>query len=383
MPLALALAAAAALGAPAAAQEVPAVNVAIANCPVAGPYIQLAVDAAVASCGVEGECAPAGGMDYCPGASCALKFECFDAEFDCGPYGVNGTAGDYTCLTFKAAAPEGSDADLTIGVGFQFGEGMALASAAFPEKDFGIIDGTFDPPLSNVEAFFYREDQVGFLAGVAMCEVAKAIDNKVVGIIGGIPIPPVKAFVNGAATACADVCADCTIFEAYSESFNNANNEGEALADQMVAEGVGVVFAAGGGTGSAAIRYLATQGVYVIGVDSDEYYSTFEGGAAPGSEFLLTSALKRVDSGIVQAINCFLYSWEDCAGQNNVMDAANDGVGMAPCHDACEVYTEEIQQQVADLFVAMQDDAIDTGVDLETGDRLTATITVLAPGGGR
>src|SRR3712207_7800898 len=40
----------------------------------------------------------------------------------------------------------------------------------------------------------------------------------------------------------------------------------------------------------------AQQGVYVIGVDQDEYGTTFQQGAAPGADKIVSSALKRVDN---------------------------------------------------------------------------------------
>ena len=43
-----------------------------------------------------------------------------------------------------------------------------------------------------------------------------------------------------------------------------------------------------------------------------------------------------------------------------------------------QVYNEEIQQQVADLFQALADEAISTGVDLD-GNLIESTIEVLSP----
>ena len=48
-------------------------------------------------------------------------------------------------------------------------------------------------------------------------------------------------------------------------------------------------------TGSGGVKAAAEAGVWGIGVDQDEYFTTFSGGSAPGSEFLASSAIKRVD----------------------------------------------------------------------------------------
>ena len=95
---------------------------------------------------------------------------------------------------------------------------------------------------------------------------------------------------------------------------------------------------------------MAESGVYVIGVDVDEYETTFEGGAADGSEFLLTSMLKSTSKAVQFAIQCFLFRFEDCAGRTNLLSAANRGIDLAVCHEACDVFNGVIQRKVADLF---------------------------------
>ena len=326
-------------------QELPLVALGIGPCPSTGLYIDIGVQSVAAACGVDPTCEASPGMEPCPGTSCDVAYVCYDGE-SCDPLGgaeINATAGmpgdgavtteAFRCQVLKAVHPDAYDADLVVGMGFTFYDPMMTVSGMFPEKDFAIIDAAYDPPIPNVEAFYYTEDQVGFLAGVAMCEVAKKLGGDKVGLIGGIPIPPVKKFINGAVVGCYDVLPEATIYVEYGESFNNMDNEGVKMAQDMEAEGVSVVFAAGGGTGSEGLKHLAANGIYVIGVDVDEYVTTFGNGTVDGSEYVLTSALKKVDVGIVDAVNCFLYDWESCAGKNNMMSAANDGVGMAPCHE--------------------------------------------------
>ena len=47
-----------------------------------------------------------------------------------------------------------------------------------------------------------------------------------------------------------------------------------------------MIFGAGGKTGSGGVVEATSQGKWGIGVDQDEYFTTFNGGDAPGSEFL-------------------------------------------------------------------------------------------------
>ena len=68
---------------------------------------------------------------------------------------------------------------------------------------------------------------------------------------------------------------------------------------------------------------------YVVGVDQDEYFTTFR--AWPGKNKLITSALKRVDVGVSTAISNYLGG--SARGRNLMLNATNGGVGFAQAHD--------------------------------------------------
>ena len=63
-----------------------------------------------------------------------------------------------------------------------------------------------------------------------------------------------------------------------------------------------MVFNAAGGLGSAAILAAAQEGAWVIGVDGNEFVTTFRGGRAPGADRLLASVVRRVDMQAYEAI---------------------------------------------------------------------------------
>ena len=289
-------------------------------------------------------------------------------------YGFPDDDCDQDCLVAEAVAS--GMYDLIIGVSFRYGGAISAAATDNPDVNFGVVDVAYDPILPNVEQFTWAEDESGFLAGVVAGEVAKSLGLTVLGGVGGIAIPPVKKFINGFAVGAQDVCPECPIYEVYSNSFGSLE-EGEAHADLFLENGVQIAFCAGGYTGSMACKKLAENGVYVIGVDTDEFYTTFESGDAVGSEFLLTSALKSTARAVTFAVQCFLFNFDDCAGKNNLLNAGNGGIGTAPCHEACEVYDEDIQAKVADLYQALADQAISTGVD-PMGELIVSDIVELS-----
>jgi len=146
----------------------------------------------------------------------------------------------------------------------------------------------------------------------------------------------------------------------------------------MIDRGVEIAFCAGGFTGTSACKKMAANEIYVIGVDVDEYLSSWGAGAVEGSEYVLTSALKNVDVAAARAIECFLFEFEQCTGRTSFLEAANGGIGLAPCHEACSVFTDLIQVRIRDIFVALADGALSTGIDGISGDRLIGAVNDLS-----
>ncbi|MGH9112701.1 MAG: BMP family lipoprotein, partial [Acidimicrobiales bacterium] len=148
----------------------------------------------------------------------------------------------------------------------------------------------------------------------------------------------------------------------YNESFTTPD-KGASDAAQFIGEGADVIFGAGGQTGSGGVSAATEQGLWGIGVDQDEYFTTFNGGDAPGSENLATSAIKRVDLAVFR--NIVASMTDQFEGGVYTLEAANDGISYAPFHDA------DIPDDVAALLEetrqGLADGSIDTGVDPVTG----------------
>src|SRR5690606_588811 len=141
---------------------------------------------------------------------------------------------------------------------------------------------------------------------------------------------------------------------------------GAETAEAFIAEGVDVVFGAGGPTGSGAIVRAAELGAWVIGVDKDEYLSTFGEGETPGADRIITSAVKRVDNGVYDMIAAVVEGGEGFPADSlYLMDASINGVGFAPAHDAA--VPDEVTEQVQAIFEELAAGELETGVDPATG----------------
>ena len=214
---------------------------------------------------------------------------------------------------------------------------------------------------TNYVGVLFREDQGGYLAGVMAASLS---ESGVIGVVGGREdVPPVVRFVNAYETGAKSVNPDIRVLPTYNESFTDPN-KGASDAQQFIGEGADVVFGAGGQTGSGGVaggRRRPASGR--IGVDQDEYFTTFNGGDAPGSEYLATSAIKRVDLAVFRNIVAAMDgSFE---GGVYTLEAANDGITYAPFHDAD--IPEDVATKLEETRQGLADGSIDTGVDPVTG----------------
>ena len=264
-----------------------------------------------------------------------------------------------TCIS------EGYDAILT--VGFLITDATAAAAAANPDVYFIGVDQYFPEPLPNLVGVNFREDQAGFLVGVM---AGLMTESGTVGGVYGIDIPPVVKYRNGFEQGLAYSNPDAVALGSYIPDFN-APDLGAALAEQLVGEGADVIFGAGGPTGSGGIKYAAENGALVIGVDVDEFYSTFGSGETPGAENLITSAMKRLDEAVYQMIAALVNGGEGWPeGSFYLMSAENDGVGFAPANLAD--VPADVTAAVQEVLEGLKDGSIETGVDPASGALLEA-----------
>lgn len=267
---------------------------------------------------------------------------------------------------------EGFDAIVT--VGFLIGDATLVAAEANPTVAFIGVDQFFMDHPANLVGIQYREDQGGFLAGAM---AAMLTETGTVAGVYGIDIPPVVKFRNGFENGAAYVDPSVSTLGVYIDDFV-APDRGASAAEQFLGEGADVIFGAGGPTGSGGIKRAAEEGTWVIGVDQDEYFTTFGSGETPGSDFLTTSAVKRVDLGVYDMLDALVNDMDAWVGGGlYILEAANGGITYAPSHDA--TIPRWVQLQIESIRVGLADGSIDTGVDPILGGLVTEITSAGAP----
>jgi basic membrane protein A len=183
-----------------------------------------------------------------------------------------------------------------IGVGFAYSDAVNAVAPDYPDVSFGVIDG-YDPDTEandNVAYLGFAENEGSFLVGVAAAEKTKT-DH--VGFVGGVHNDLIKKFEAGFAAGVKAVNPDITVDVKYIEEtdlkgFNDPAG-GKAAATALFDGGADIVYHASGGSGAGVFDAAvdAGDGMWAIGVDSDQYLTA----SADQQKHILTSMLKRVD----------------------------------------------------------------------------------------
>ena len=86
------------------------------------------------------------------------------------------------------------DVDMVIGVGYTMKEDIEKQAKNYPDKQFVLIDETYDSIPENVTPILFRENEAAYLTGLV---AGKMTENNNVGFIGGIQTPVISRFEYG------------------------------------------------------------------------------------------------------------------------------------------------------------------------------------------
>jgi basic membrane protein A and related proteins len=191
----------------------------------------------------------------------------------------------------------------------------------FPHVRFFSLDTARHGPKhkpGNAQGSLYRAEEAGYLAGylAALMEGLRS-GKHVISAVGGIPYEGVDRWIVGYRAGARKADPKVSVNVGYSENFTNPA-KCRRVALQQIAAGSGVVFGVSGVCGLGALRAAKDEGVWGVGVDADQSYL---------GPHILTSALLRLDQGVVTVVRRFLQG-KLAADRNTVFDLSNDGVGL-------------------------------------------------------
>jgi basic membrane protein A and related proteins len=230
-------------------------------------------------------------------------------------------AGEYL-PNFASLARKG--VNIIIGAGFLLANQEATVAKQFPNTKFAITDydvtgAPFNGKKSpNVEGLTYATQENSYLVGCIASSMAKTKGgDQIISVVGGVKIPPVDTFLAGYQAGAKKCNPAIKVLVGYSQDFID-QAKCKTVGQNQIDAGSQVVFAVAGPCGLGALDAAKQAGVWGVGVDVDQAYL---------GKHILTSAVKRVDTGVYLAIKG-AQNGQFKGGANLTFNLKNNGVAL-------------------------------------------------------
>ncbi|KZZ84606.1 BMP family lipoprotein [Bacillus sp. SJS] len=205
--------------------------------------------------------------------------------------------------------------DVVVGLGFMVQEDLEKVAKQYPKQRFILIDAVSE--LKNITSLTFKEDEGSYLAGALAAMKSK---SAVIGFVGGADVPLIRKFLDGFQKGAMAINPEVQVKSVFAENFGD-DKLGAKLASDLIKEDADLLYAAAGFTGVGVLKEAQRQGVYGIGVDSDQYFYA--------EKAVITSMLKNVDVAIYEMIKNYKKSGKLPEGHVE-FGIAENGVALAP-----------------------------------------------------
>jgi basic membrane protein A and related proteins len=247
----------------------------------------------------------------------------------------------------------GQSCGIIVTVGFLMGDATKTAATANPNQKFAIVDNSYTPTISNVDALLFDTSQAGFLGGYLAAGMSKA--HKIA-TFGGIKIGPVTIYMDGFAEGAAyydTKHGTKTTVLGWNVAKQNGTftgdftdqAKGKNVTESFMQQGADIIFPVAGNVGlgaAAAVKQSGGGKVHMLWVDTDgcisapQYCSLFVSSVLKGIATAVETAVKSAQTGSFK-------------GGNYVGTLANGGVGLAPYHDFASQVPSALQSEIAQV----------------------------------
>jgi len=251
----------------------------------------------------------------------------------------------------------GQKCSIIVTVGFLMGDATQAAAKAHPSQKFAIVDFSYTPPLSNVDALLFNTAQDGFQGGYLAAGMSK---TGKVATFGGQKLPTVTIYMDGFYDGVQYYNSkhgthvqvlgwnEKTQNGSFTGDFTN-QTKGQTLTQTFISEGADIVFPVAGNVGLGAAKAVqdadnaaGSQKVNMMWVDVDGCVS-----APQYCKYFITS----IQKGIVAAVSTAVTSTANGTfkGGNYIGTLANGGVALAPFHDFDSKVPTALKNELAQL----------------------------------
>ncbi|WP_369224929.1 BMP family protein [Streptomyces sp. R39] len=225
-----------------------------------------------------------------------------------------------------------------IGVGYSYAPAVKEVAAKYPNITFGMIDDS-TIQAKNVVDMVFAAEQSSYLAGVA---AASATKKDHIGFIGGVDIPLIHTFEAGFDQGAKSVNPKIKIESQYltqtaAEGGFSSPDKGKTAAQGQIDAGADVIYHAAGLSGQGVIEAAATDKVWAIGVDSDQYGQS---ALAKYKDYILGSALKNVGGAVYDLVKSVYEGKPESGVVNGTLKTG--GVGFADTNPKYKAMTKVV-----------------------------------------
>jgi basic membrane protein A and related proteins len=210
---------------------------------------------------------------------------------------------------------------IVISAGFLLGDATEDVADQFPNIKFAITDVSvkgLKRKHSNIEGLTYATQQNSYLVGCLAARVANRAGLRNISVVGGVKIPPVDTFLAGYRAGALRCVPGTTVQIGYSQDFID-QAKCKSVAQNQIDAGARVIFNVAGPCGLGALDAAKQAGRWGIGVDVDQSYL---------GNHILTSAVKRVDTGVFLAVKGAKTGKGYKRGGDLVFNLKNKGVSL-------------------------------------------------------
>ena len=228
--------------------------------------------------------------------------------------------------------------DLIIAVGYMLADATREAAQDNPDQLFAIIDDSTNEDLPNVACLMFAQEQASYLVGLVAGSVT---ESNTVGYVQGMVSDQMNLFGIGYIAGVLEVNPDATVLQYNANNFGDIAG-GTTAAKDMITKGADVIYHAAGGTGLGVINACDEEGIWAIGVDTDQ--------SPLSPDHVITSAMKRVDTAS-QDISKAVKDGTFTAGVH-LYDLSNGGVDLAPTRDHIPAEVLEVVEAAKAAIIA-------------------------------
>ena len=257
---------------------------------------------------------------------------------------------------------------IIVTVGFLMGTATSDAAKAHASQKFAIVDFSYTPPLSNVNALLFDTSQDGFQGGYLAAGMSK---TGKVATFGGQKLPTVTIYMDGFWDGVqyynqkhgthVQVLGwnEQTQNGSFTGDFTN-QTKGQTLTQTFISEGADIIFPVAGNVGLGAAKAVQSADqaaggdkVNMMWVDVDGCVS-----ATTYCNYFITS----VEKGIVPSVKAVVLSVANGTfqGGSYVGTLANGGAVLSPFHTFAAKIPGSLQRELTQIATGISNGSIPT-----------------------